>query len=112
MEKDAQDRASFLACFMNNQAKPPHLRPYGYTTKTGERKELILEVLRKSLVPMTRQEIEQALGWPEHALFRNKNKCMDPIMLLIEEGRVGRLREGRERRYYSDPYISTLIVKE
>lgn len=61
---------------------------------------------------MTRQEIEMALGWPDNSLFYNKNKSMDPIMHLMEEGKVGVLREGAVRRYYADPDVAKMIVNQ
>lgn len=93
-------------------ARPRHLRPFGFTTKIDEKKQFILEVLRATLEPLTRQEIEIALGWPEGSLYYSKNKSMDPIMHLIEEGKVGRRQEGTTRRYYADPDIAEMIVRK
>lgn len=94
------------------KARPRHLRPFDFTTISDERKTLVMDLLRKSLNPLTRMEITAALGWPENILSKNVNKSIDPLMLLIEEGKIGRVREGRICRYYADPDISKLIVKQ
>lgn len=73
---------------------------------------LILDVLRKSVIPLTRRELTAALGWPENILSNNVNKSIDPVMLLMEEGKVGRTQKGREVRYYADPDVSEMIVRK
>lgn len=86
-------------------------RPFGYTNATEQRKEQIMQTLRDRLAPMTRKELTEALGWPDYILtYQCKGRGIDPLLLLVEEGKVEKLREGRIIRYKADPDISKLIL--
>lgn len=92
-----------------NGPQPRRLR--GYISVIDERKMLILDVLRKSVSELTRQEITAALNWPDNILnyHLTKGRAIDPLLLLIEEGKVEKTRYGSIVRYKADPDISKML---
>lgn len=91
--------------------QPRRLRDY--ISVIDERKTLILDVLRKSVIALTRQEITAALNWPDKILnyHLTKGRAIDPLLLLIEEGKVEKTRYGNIVRYKADPDISKMLGK-
>lgn len=79
-----------------------------------QRKYAVLGALRERGQPMSRRELVDHLCWDPKLLLAHNND-LDPLRLLREEGKVGRIRAagpGHPIKYFADPDVGDLLKLE
>lgn len=78
----------------------------GDTSLVGRRKKMVMTYLRDRGEPASAAEIARAVGVDKEVLLA----AAGAVTLLVAEGRVGREGHSRNRKFYSDPDISTTLI--